>query len=340
MSVETQLAHLREKLLGNNAFRACRGKLNRPVTDMITDFVAKTGNPTQFCQTWDDMTAAMRIMGNLLAQYSRDGWTAAHNELLLALKGKHVIMGEVVPFEETVPVTIVMFDPDRTLHMIQWIDLGHWMDLDAKLDEIDGKGKDDTDRRGLAKELFAKFPTLEKHTRKRRSAGDYEGWDVCQALQDEVIDKFKVPKDWIELPLTFGQYNDHLEIRQQTFAYLVVGEDQSAVLSRFSREEQKLVATWMLNIPRALLVPDDAYNHLMIGFHEESEHDTQKRRHPAMTSKGVSSGFGIRLIDQRALSPGYHQQADPYIYGSATKCSKDKVFRFALDLAIRRVKLE
>lgn len=296
VSAETQLGHLREKLLGNKSFRACRGKLNRSVADIINEFIDQVDNPTQFCKTWDEMNAAMRVMGNLLAQYKRDGYDVAYNELLLALKSTHIITGETIPFDETLPVTIVMFDPVRTSLMIRWIIDEHWQELNGYLNWVDSNGKDCQPSK-LTEELFQNFPTLEAHCRERRRCGDYEGWDLSKAYHESVLSKFLVPKGWTPLKIGFGQWNDHIEIADQTFAFVVIGKDQAEVLSLFSREEQKSIATWHVNAPSDVMKTNsERARYYCVGFHEGTEHWHQSQKHPALTSKGVQAGWGVRIL--------------------------------------------
>ncbi|MEI6057728.1 MAG: hypothetical protein WCQ60_02035 [bacterium] len=323
VNTEQQLNTLREKLMGNQAFAACRGKLGPRMTDFVTQFITEAESPTGFCNRWDDFFGKARVMGNLLAQFKRDGLTTAYDELFGALHSEsHLFPGEVIPIEETTPVTLVMLDPKRTFLMLKWLLEEHWDSLNAYLEWKEGRL--DREPSDLVKQLFEAFPTLEKHTTERRRRGDYEGDDLIAAYTDTVFSKFPMVTTSIKLfddrcLLEHDQWNDHVEIGQHPFC-LLLRMEQSEVLKMFSRKEQKLVATWQFNAPKML-------KNYGVGLHPESFHAGFSKSHPALVSLGLSQGFGAVILTKNPMDrqwegkhffpTSWHSHAKSGTYGIA-----------------------
>ncbi|MFZ2975950.1 MAG: hypothetical protein WA055_04985 [Candidatus Moraniibacteriota bacterium] len=134
-----QLEFLHQKLLGNNVFKACRGKGG---ATSIFSAIEKTDNPSQFCSDWNRQTAELRVMGNLLAQLKRDGWEYAFSLLKNALIDNYFLFpGEVV--EKTRPFTIIMPNSTKNLTLLRWITTIHphemykWLRLAGAYDYLD-----------------------------------------------------------------------------------------------------------------------------------------------------------------------------------------------------------
>ncbi|HLD17546.1 MAG TPA: hypothetical protein VJB99_00540 [Patescibacteria group bacterium] len=309
-----QLAFLRNKLLGNEAFGRQRGQwggsdYHRPL-GVLGRMIATNPSPTAFCQDWDQFAADSRVMGNLLARFRRDGWKDAEDELMRALQDRaYLLPEETVPLHETAMFTVVVFDFVRTLEMIRWIRCAHWSSLNYYLDELDDTWEsqkrkswwmEDVVGRTLTHRLFEAYPNLLEHTRARRKNGNYEGWDLCQSYQEQVSNRFNlIGFNLLDighaLRLAWRTYNDHLELGNQPFGY-ICRTDQAEVLSRFSREEQEQIATWSVRLPKVTDRRD--LDGLFIGFHPENVHSVWQKDSP-MTSIGCSNGYGVVLLSRR-----------------------------------------
>lgn len=307
---EEQLKSLLGKLTGHEIFKACRGKLYDPFYAMIE----KSENPSQFCSSWDELSPMMRVMGNLLSVYKRDGWTYAYDALRMALQSKcYLLPGETVPLEQTVPVTVLMPETKKTLTFIRWLLCAHWGELDDYLDEKDGIIKQRFFHPlGLTHKLFDYFPTLEDHSRKRRKQMDYEGWDLKEAYNDAVIKPLdSIVRPLLESlngkPLYLGrsggtpQWNDHIEeVGHIPLAYFFYAEARE-VLKNFSRKQQKEMCTWSFNFPKIETQAEHLPN---IGLHVQQEHQKWHKEFPMYASLGISRNLGAILIQSSLFLMG------------------------------------
>jgi len=285
-----QLVWLREKLMGNNAFCALRGNSRKSPSSVVYDVFKKRGaTPTDFCRVWDEFHAQGRIMGNLLAQLKRDGWTDAYRELEEALDGHHVIEGEDVPLEQTTPVTILMFEPELTFDLFRWA--------------VSHKKKDAVEHfTGVCPDielgsLESRMPSLRKYFEKI-------DWDSFgQAYTDTVQLRSRCRKAIEDIDDGLWFRDDQLSTdgkffgRGRLFGFVFVDKSQAKILSAFSREEQKHLATWRINVP-SILVKSSRGCPKLLGFHEESCHSSYGKA-PFFASRGVTCGMGASLITDR-----------------------------------------
>lgn len=290
VSREVQLSDLRACLLGHQAIGRLRNNGCCGFVGVFEELLDSAESPSDFLRQLDNMFGDLRIAGNKLAQLRRDGLGDAEGELVKALSDRrYLVEGETADQRDTVPVTVLMLDPARTLAMIDWIIDGHWMDLNGVLD-----GKDCG---RLAKALFDSFPSLREFTAERRQQGHYEGCDLLSALRTDVTCRFPLPSEWIGLRIKHGTYNDHLEVYDcRSFAFVIQAE-QSEVLSQFPRELQEQLATWQLHLPKSMTMGDKdegfSCRHLDFGFCKESDYPEWKRLFPSLTSAGVNAGLGL-----------------------------------------------
>lgn len=311
-SREEQLKSLREKLVGNKTFGACRGKLSDPFFGTIEN----SESSSHFCSVWDNLAPKMRIMGNLLAQYKRDGWLDAYSTLQIALRSEsYLIPGETIPLEQTAPFTVIMFEPDKTLTLIRWLLGVHWCELDEYLDKKDGKvGNWEFHSSGLTQQLFQELPSLEKHARERRRKCRYEGEDLEKAYDEDVA--LLAPEDGkvIEQMLSdlggkrlylgrtkMGdpQWNDHIEnIDIIPVAYIFPVEAKK-VLKYFSRKKQREIGIWSFNYPKVEI--DSEFN-LNIGLHAEEEQSRWRKESPMGVSLNSSCGLGAVIFSSSIAS--------------------------------------
>jgi hypothetical protein len=331
---EQQIDDLINQLKSNDAFRQHRGRL-RWGASFLSDLASKANSPSAFCRNWDALTGDLRVIGNMMAKLSRDDREFALSELTAALSdADHLFPGESHPIEKTVPVTLLMLDPDRTLLMIRWILECHWGDLGNYLDVKRGVKIDAAfhkgERQTTTETLFAKFPSLEEETWKRirGSLLWYVGPELFESHRrdvDQQYGHFKGGfggfggKNFKALTVGWTQYNDDLEINYgKGFAYFVEA-DQKEVLSFFTRAEQKTVATWQFRV-----IPEttNRLGHVNIGLHPESQHAHWERECVGATSLGFSQGLGAVMYppEEYQVYRGSHKkegESPRFILGQA-----------------------
>ncbi len=233
---------------------------------------------------FDELVRAMRIMTRLLAKLRRDGKDRAYAELLEALDYEsYVMVGESMPLEATIPITILMLEPAKTLYFAEW---------------IAEKGRPFED-------LDSMFPTRKAHRASCTAQEHANGQDILRAYADTLeglpqtfggsirlshgVNHMHTNRDKTD-PVFFCDFRSRLPL-----AYMFFGKDQAHVLSLVGRENQDRVATWQINAPAFLV---DWSPKFAIGFHEESVHPLWQKRYPALVSRGVAGGHGaLCMID-------------------------------------------
>jgi hypothetical protein len=285
VSEENQLQLLREKLMGNQAFAACRGNFGS-IGDIYRGVEEKAKSPTHVLGQWDEFFGKVRIMVNILAQFQRDGLEVAHEQLLNALESPtYLFPGETVPLEQTSPVTFLLLEPKKTLLFLRWLLEGHWVEL---RNYIHGKECGE-----LTKQLYAEFPTLEAHVRQNTSA--YIGRDLCAAFKDAIVGSFpsKAIRRLKEAELVWHQWDDDVELRDLPIAFSLA-EEQSEVMKLFGRRDQKRLTAWQFNPPKI-------YAKNYVGLHPVSIHEGLKDKSPALVSRGTSQGLGGIILDENPV---------------------------------------
>jgi len=306
---DAQVAILLQKLAGNKCFGRRRGQMGERLSDMLASIIDSTASPTAALRQWDALASDIRVLINNLAVLKRDGNDLAREEFFSALtQQEFTFTGESFPLKETLPRTIVMFGAPQTFTLLEWITCGHWNNLNRWIDCKDGKIE--RGQLDLVGRVFEAFPSLEKFTRLRQKRGDYEGWDLLYAYSDDVLSHYEIGDDLRGLHM-FDGYNDHLEIvgkynawpvelglpkhYEGNFIFIFEGE-QDELLSRYSREQQKSIATWQLHVPTFVWEKVRAMNVFKIELHLEEQREQRQRVQPALTSRGVSHGYGARLM--------------------------------------------
>lgn len=120
---DEQMEVLREKLLGNKTFGKIRGKLSIGLPDYLLAFINQSQSPTAAIGMWDEFASEIRILLNMAAGFKRDGMDSAQDELLQALKTPgYYLPGENPQFtlEKTTKVTLLMFDPEKTMEIVKF----------------------------------------------------------------------------------------------------------------------------------------------------------------------------------------------------------------------------
>ena len=304
-----QLAELLEVLRGNRIFGELRRKNNQHLLAAIDEVLAESKTPSEFNQRWERLSGRLRVVGHLMATLKRDGKT----EALAALRGAladplYVFPGETIASERTAPMTLVMFSPAATFAMLRWIKQGNFRDLDAivKLESIPA------DDASLVATMFRHFPSLKKAVAWRREWHPYEGCDLGYAYQVDVLRKVRIPSRLFHpLGLRHSECNGHIEISPpnqavvgaqiepdseeiKCWAYFAfwAAADQREVLSGFSREQQRDIATWQFHVPADYLTWTRAGVSVGVGLHPEAEHEALRHEYGWRASAGVSQGFG------------------------------------------------
>jgi len=308
---EDQLAFIRQKLLGNEAFARLRGRMAQPFSlGMLGHCIDAANSPTDFCRQWDEFSSDARIIGNILACCKREGYTWAFNQIDEALRvPTHCFPGETIPFHLTESCTVLIVDFPQMLKAIRWIRcVGSVYSLDRYVrGYFDNKPESITAWPNkldylLTKDLFEALPILFGHVRKRISVYPYVGQELVDAYEGKVFkdfDRAKLMENGRRLLLAHDAFNRELEVWEGCFGYLI-HEDQGKVLARFSREEQKRIATWTVRLPKASIEKDNSF---LVCFHPENGHERWKGATNIYASPGYHDGYGVALLDAFSNDP-------------------------------------
>ena len=314
-SANEQLAKLRAELAGNKAFGRQRGRWCRPLREILTEMIDTTGSPTQTIKRFDAFAADARVMLQKLARLKRDGENEAFHVLRDTLSfSQWIIPGEIFPLERTKPITVVMFDPERTFFAYKMIKGGQWK-LPTSMDDIrwpvalgdfcladfsrlfpewekdvclglTGRGKFlHVFWRQIAREFGFVLPSINEHRDFRVMCGDivkngqtfYLNYWLAATAQD-VVSEWKFP-----LCFCYAGRPDQL-------------------LRLFSRKDQKRIRTWSFDCP---VIVGGASS---FGFHSADKHAEWQSREPTFTSKNVSEGLGAAILHGSFVSD-YEKEA-------------------------------
>ena len=314
LSEEEQLAKLREELAGNKAFGRQRGWWSKSLSEKFMEMIETTGSPTQAIKRFDAFAADARVMVQKLARYKRDGEDAGFEmlKLVLTIRG-NLIPGEVFPIEKTHPITLVLFNPERTFFLLEatksskwdapyWVRMGHksakTLNEAAAFTPLFPHWREDADTAGsdlavsmLSKILWSELKRQLHFDNEVITRGRYEIWP-------EPIVKNGVTFDFGEHWLWFGFQDATFRVN-----YLPVGawyEGYPADFLRlFSREEQKLIRTWTFDCP-PFLEPS------RFGFYPEKDHPRWQKAEPSIMSRGVSEGMGAAMLLNCPVAADYY----------------------------------
>ena len=288
-----QIEILLKILAGNTAFKTCRGRLNTQLAGLIKHVLDTEESPSEFLTTWKQFSTSVPEMIRLLEQFRIDGFNTAYDELLKALEFPgYILPYEVIPEEETEPVSVVLLDPRRTMIMLKWIIEGHWMDLQNYVARIDRGGHSGHGLGELCESVFKSFPNLEESVRRRMANNGGCGPELCEEYRETILTTFsagvmeKLGRAQAKR-LQSDQFSDRLLIDNQRFVY-IVRAGQSEVLWWFTKEELKHVAVWQIHLPKILSVNVKTF----VGIHPEAMHGELRTVSPNLTSVDTSHGLG------------------------------------------------
>lgn len=117
------LTALHDTLTGSSAYARARRRATAGFAPFLDAMVQRhSRSPTQFRRDWEKLAADLGVVGHLLAKLRRDGHERAYKELLASLNDPTYLMaGERIAPDRTVPLTLVMLDPPRTLAILAWL---------------------------------------------------------------------------------------------------------------------------------------------------------------------------------------------------------------------------
>jgi len=211
--------------------------------------------------------------------------------------------------KKTVPLTLVMFDPKRTMKMIYWImkaafhvSLVEFLDgqmekWDLDYSQIFADGLFPSNLYRITKEMFEAFPSLEKAVQgylQIEPSGAYCGPDLVAAYTLDVLEQFTSLKDMNLFPIRLvpQQYYGNVYLAGGCFLF-AAWSGRDAVMSRFSPELQSQIATWEFHLPKKMLKKvNKKFWGGYVGLHLEKEHQEWRRQYPSAVSSSVAAGLG------------------------------------------------
>lgn len=324
-------------LLGHEDFRDCRGKQDVTIEQLMVNILDQADSPSQARKNWDIQMSKLRVMLYLAAKLKRDGKFEMLEELFRQLTKPDLILpGETKAGEDLRPVTVFMFEPEKTITLLIWMQVAPEEDLyryaltkECKCDLTPG--------------LFEQFPSLWKYAVQWRniSPKDQAGRALCLAYCDDVLSQFPskliandgikldacglipnlpqaLPKKVIERYLYwYGEPNSKdsffagmLGTIYPSFAFASVA-DQKEVLSQFTRGQQDKIGVWELALPTKIGHMQHQYN---IGLHPEGEHGYWSKRWPLFASRSVNHGYGAYFITDPYDGEGGQYKTSPKLF--------------------------
>lgn len=301
---EDQLAALRKKLSGHRLFGKLRGTLGMTTAQRMRQIAVLEKSPKAAVNAWSKFDSDVRPLLDLYAKYLRGGWKIAADELMEALEDEHfIITGEVFPLEKTYPVTLLIPELDVTLVMLRWMIEGCPNRTSVKLErtrmtlnpffkallEAGLISEPDESRFVSVGEAFTiHLEHALKPCARTLHRGKHSDWPQCLKLDDSQLPSAIYSEVRRHKRTTLTEVRNVLT---GDVAFLFHDQEQSEVLRHLTRSQQRRVSTWQFHLPR--LVDKDSFS---VGLHPVDEHDAQKAKHPAFTSRGISRGYGARVF--------------------------------------------
>ncbi|NQT49449.1 hypothetical protein HQ571_02015 [Candidatus Kuenenbacteria bacterium] len=246
--VQKQFDELLLKLAGNQSFARIRGKLMEAEKG-LSAMIDAGASPSEFRRNWDQYSKDVRVIGNLLAKFRKNGKEHAAEELTKALRSPgYTLPGEDYPFDDNITFTVVIFEMERVMTLVKYLVLDH-----TGVTEI-GSSLD-----GVPADLVEAFPFFEGYKRDS-SNPDYIYGDFRQALSDMNWPLAeKLPERSIKLRLSMSVCDsrrwDDLSMEGSGIdfcGYIVRQTETSEIMKRFPRDVQDRLGLWRFEIPRVL----------------------------------------------------------------------------------------
>lgn len=297
-----ELEALALKLAGHQAFAECRGNI-RSIQNIFEDLVRKSKTPSEFREKFDVFFGKVRAMGVLLSRLRRDGRMLAYGELWKALTlDDFVLTHEAVPLDKTIPFTILMLEPVKTLVLAKWMACAQTYNLlrfVGKMPRVEAPVPGPGVR---TSELFNVFPGLRDRVLKNHERGGDNGAEL-HAEYSELLGNLEKRLASVAIPLASDHAGPLLFSADGggsganfsfPLAFMFVNMKQHEVLGLFSREQQTRVATWQLNIPT--LIARGRLDWTNVSLHPEADQPLAQKLMPSFTSVGVSHGYGAVML--------------------------------------------
>jgi hypothetical protein len=295
-----ELEALVMQLAGHNAFALCRGEMQLDLIYIIENIIRRSPNREGAKKKLREFFGAALIMGNKLAQLHFSGQKKAYSELEGALTRDHFVFTyESVPLDKTRPVTILMLEPEKTIVLLRWMAEGRTAELNRFVGFDPLSHFKNYEVQEVTRELFKVFPSLESHVKESLRTDRDNGSELALIFKEAIVglpDSFpgSLPliSDNMEYLLHTTEHGGSGSIFTFPIAWMFPGKDQAQVLAMFSRDDQKRVATWQIDVPEISLKHNGGFRDIKIGVHPEHEHRIWEKKAPAFTSKGLSNGHG------------------------------------------------
>jgi hypothetical protein len=344
-----ELDQLRPQLEGNKVFGRSRGTWNISQADVAEKLLDNYETIDELNEQADRVCKDFKIMLLMQHRLMLRGQYWARRELVQALQEQYYLLpGENFPLEETEPVTMLVYEPDITLPLIQWIVTADHCFLFQLLDKRDLENLRSTSHNfehslALSQKLLESLPSLPALLDHRKHDWDSENkrhvlkWEskILAAYYLDVVSKYPLlskGKSIISADKNFRLSWDVKKVLNsfrpgefESVDYRVLGSLvfleaglQKEVLSKFSRDQQKHVATWQFVVPKCI-----DWSYQKVGLHQESEHEEMRRQRMSLVSKGLAAGFGAMIVPGRDVS--LYPETNSFEYSPGTP------FRFLFD---------
>lgn len=317
MSADEQMEALHRELAGHPVFRRLRGTLWQTTGDLLAKR-RQSLSPTQAREDARQFGADLSWMQGLLAKLARDGHTVAESELesALAYPG-HRMLGEIVPVEKTVPITLVAIRPDALLPLMSWLQVFVRREEDFRL-----AGTKDKDAHPGLSAFFDAFP--EQAVLRRETSvldhgqfGSLLDWYRTQVCGPEIhfihggLSSHEGKDEWNYFQCHMYSYlrgrRDGCDCHDPMLMW-VFRQSQKQVLSAIGRREQSNFATWQIDLPA---IYDGGNDGIEIGIHPESEHELWRKRYPSLVSHGVQCGYGAIAMPHELVGYRHDRKTTP-----------------------------
>ena len=320
LTEEEQMEILRQKLMGHEVFGKTRGRLNIGLLDIMQWIIAKKESPASAKKKLEKYFGNAMVMFTLLCQLKRDGHDFAYEQLCRVLEKNLFLQGEDFPLQDKSPLTLMIIDPELIFRIMKI-----FFCLNYKRQEIwfnYARHCTYVFQEELPKmqELISIFPALKQAIAMYYNDAAKKDWscdsnknnlgrfisekalyeNLALCLERHLLNLGFNPAINFSNDLTYSESARLSNINCENYitrGYCAgfEGLDQKEVLAQYSREKQKHIATWQIDLPVLIREHPRFYNDLTLffGFHPEAKHADIKKKAPAFSSKGISHDYGV-----------------------------------------------
>lgn len=287
IDLDAQVEKLTETFGGNTDFENVRGKCGSRFL-IVTDARMQNDDgtamaPSAGVESLKKFLTSFANIKNKIAQLERDEYTLAAHEAREALERPgYRMLGETEPFEEMVPVTLVMFNPHLVLPILTLPKVPDIPDSFINA-ELPGEVQGDSWRTYWSESQV--YMKLSKQ--KEVFTGKLKKHFADEDIYEEFLRKSSLGKSSV-LPHKRGQTQKEQWFKH--FFALVFHDVKSNVLRHFSHEEQKHIATWQFYLPK--IYARKRTSRIQFGLHLEAEHTYWKKIRLPFCSAESNHGYG------------------------------------------------